>query len=158
MRLYFGRILNNIDSLKAFNNSENIAYLILLHSIDTFPAELTKSVPESTFTNILARYLVENNDHLSRVLYSGEYLVNPAGVMTEIAAGFTAQIAQDMLQQYAMGMVEIDEPETYSFRWPYYSQTDFPYDEKSMEETAEEAEILDRLEATLAQIQQTKKR
>ncbi|MTI08651.1 hypothetical protein [Curvivirga aplysinae] len=156
MRLYFDRVINNVETLKAFQHRENLAYIILSQAIDTAPKELTKTVPEQAYTTHLARYLHEHEDHHARLMHSSQFLVNPTGVGQEIAAGFIAIIAEDMLQQYAMGTLEIDEPETYAFRWPFYSETDFPYEDKSAEETAEEAAILDRLEATLAKIQAEK--
>ena len=156
LRLYYQRIISNVESLRAFHDRENLAYLILAHCVDILPPEMTSAIPAQTFTSLLARFLHDNEAEHSRRLYSTEFLMDTKQVAKDIAAGFEAIIAEDLLQQYALGDMKIDEPESYAFRWPYYSQTDFPYEDRSEAETAEEAEILDRLEATLAKIQEEK--
>lgn len=157
MRLYFDRVIHNVETLKAFQERQNIAHIVLAHSVADMPEELTKAIPEQAFTTHLARYIYDEADSHSRLLYSKRYIIEPNIVAGEIAAGFTAKIAEDLLQQYAMGTIDLKEPETYKFKWPFYSETDFPYDDKSAAESAEEAAILDRLEATIAELQNTKK-
>ncbi len=156
MRLYYKRVIHNVETLKAFNERENIAHIILAHSLDNMPVELTKTIPEQSFTTHLARYIYDEADTHSRLLYSSRFVLEPSAVAKEISDGFTAKVAEDMLQQYAMGLIDLKEPETFSFKWPFYSETEFPYEEKSEKETAQEAEILDRLESTLAKIQNEK--
>ena len=55
-------------------------------------------------------------------------------VAREMAQGFTARIATDLLEQYAAGTLETGEARSYSFRWPYYDDGAFPYEELSDED------------------------
>ena len=133
-RLYYERVVTSIDTVPAFSNQQNVAFLILAYSLDELPELLPTAMPEQNFLTHLAKFLFENRMDFSRQLYSEEFARHPSRVAREMAQGFTARIATDLLEQYAAGTLETGEARSYSFRWPYYDDGAFPYEELSDED------------------------
>lgn len=135
-RLYYERVVTSIDSIKAFENKQNIAFMVLANCLDDLPEILPTNMPEKTFLAHVAKYLHDQRDFISQTVYSKQYILNPQKVAQELGEGFTARIATDILEQYAAGTLDIKEAKSYNFRWPYTQNDQFPYDEL-MDESAE---------------------
>jgi len=140
-RQYYERVVTSIDSVKAFENKQNVAFMILAHSLNNLPDILPANMPEKTFLSHIAKYLHEQRDYISKTLYSEKYILDPQKIAHELSEGFTARIATDILEQYAAGTLETGEPKSYSFRWPYTDTEEFPYEELSDEEIDDDKEV-----------------
>ncbi len=128
-RLYYERVVTSIDSVKAFENKQNIAFMVLADCLEDLPELLPANMPEKTFLSHIAKYLHDQRDYISKTVYSKKYILNPQQVARELGEGFTARIATDLLEQYAAGTLETGEAKSYSFRWPYTDTEEFPYEE-----------------------------
>lgn len=126
-RGYYERVVTSIDTVPAFENKQNVAFLILAHCLEDLPEPLPQAMSETTFLTHMAKFLKGQQLRISRLLYSPEFARNPAQKAREIAQEFAAQIAEDLLEQYAAGTLELGEPSTITFKWPDYDENAFPY-------------------------------
>ena len=133
-RGYYERVVTSIDTVKAFEDKQNVAFMVLAYSLEDLPEPLPVAMPELSFLNHMAAYLRKNQLHISKTLFSEEFARNPAKVAHEIAQGFVARIAEDLLEQYGNGTLDLGESQSFSFRWPYYDAEDFPYQDPDDEE------------------------
>lgn len=129
-RAYYERIVTSIESVPAFEQTQNVAFMLLAHGLEDLPEPVPHALSEKAFLTHLSRYIRTNQGIISREMYSERFARSPAKVAREISQGFAAQVAQELLEQYAEGTLELGEPKTVSFRWPYYEADDaFPYED-----------------------------
>ena len=133
-RGYYERVVTSIDTVKAFEDKQNVAFMILAYSLEDLPEPLPVAMPEVSFLNHMASFLRKNQLSISKTLFSEEFARAPAKVAHEIAQGFVARIAEDLLEQYGNGTLELGEAKAFSFRWPYYDADDFPYQDLEEED------------------------
>ncbi len=131
LRVYYQKIVDDIDKLQSFANKQNIALIILANSLDNLPEILPENIPEKTFLSHMAKYIYDKRDYISQNFYSEGYIVNSYQINRELAEGFTARIATDILEQYAAGNLAVKEVKIYKFSWQDIDNTDFPYEDLS---------------------------
>lgn len=126
-RTYYERVVTQIDTVPAFENKQNVAFMILAYCVEDLPEPLPKAMSETTFLTHMSKFLKQQQPRLSKLLFSPEFARHPAKKAREVAQEFAAQIAEDLLDQYAAGTLELGEPSTITLKWPYYDDEDFPY-------------------------------
>lgn len=133
-RSYYERVVTSIDTVPAFENKQNVAFLILAHCLEDLPGPLPQAMSETSFLTHMAKFLNREQGRLSRLLFSPEFARQPAKMAREVAQEFAADIAADLLDQYAAGTLELGEPSTITFKWPNYDEDAFPYYDPDEEE------------------------
>lgn len=126
-RSYYERVVTSIDTVPAFENKQNIAFMILAHCLEDLPEPLPQAMSETTFLTHMAKFLKAQQPRLSRLLFSPEFARQPAQKAREVALEFAAQVAEDLLDQYAAGTLEMGERSAITFKWPHYDEDAFPY-------------------------------
>ncbi len=127
LRIYYQRVVTDIDKNKSFENKQNIAFIILTNCLDDLPEILPDNIPEKTFLSHMAKYIYDKRQYISQNIYSECYILNFDEINRELAEGFSARIATDILEQYAAGNLATKDVKIYNFSWQNIDDTDFPY-------------------------------
>ena len=129
LRIYYQRIASDIDKNKSFENKQNIAFIILANCLGDLPEILPDNIPEKTFLSHMAKYIYDKRQYISQNIYSERYILNFYEINRELAEGFSARIATDILEQYAAGNLTTKDAKIYNFSWQDTDNIDFPYED-----------------------------
>ena len=118
---YFNKIIDRVAKDPRIETIANKVYLTLKETVSILPIYL----PEREFVELLFRFINLHNAQINRIIYSAEFIANPASLQ-RVTNIFVQAVVDATMEHYEKGSIDTGEQTFHRVSWPYYDD-DFPY-------------------------------